>query len=114
MDPKLAAEVQSILKNQSDNKIARGAPANRSDSTVTAYIRQLSHVYKEGEFGPEIMEKLQWIESSDAVIAVIEGLTTRNGELLKALTEGNYAASIAILTQHLGALSAQGKYTSYI
>jgi hypothetical protein len=62
MDANFEAKVRKKLKVQSPEKVLRGAPLNRSESTVSVYIRQLKTVYTAGALGPDIMEDLDWID----------------------------------------------------
>jgi hypothetical protein len=110
MDTNFEAEIRRKLKVQSPDKVLRGAPPNRSDSTVSVYIRQLKTVYASGDFGPDVMNDLDWIEDHEQVISTIESLTSRDGKLLKSLTKSNYAAPFAILA----AGETQSAYSKYM
>jgi hypothetical protein len=110
MDANFEAKVRRKLKVQCPEKVLRGAPHNRSESTVSVYIRQLKTVYTAGEFGPDIMEDLDWIDDHEQVTATIESLTSRDGKLLKFLTKSNYAAPFTILASG----EAQAAYSKYM
>ena len=110
MDANFEAEIRRKLKVQSPEKVLRGAPQNRSESTVYVYIRQLKTVYKAGGFGPDLMVDLDWIKDHEQVIATIESLTSRDGKLLKSLTKSNYANPFAILASE----EAQTAYSKYM
>jgi hypothetical protein len=110
MDSNFEAEIRRKLKVQSPKKVLRGAPPNRSDSTVSVYIRQLKTVYAAGNFGPDVMNSLDWIEDHEPVISTIESLTSRDGKLLKPLTKSNYAAPFAIFASR----ETQIAYSKYM
>jgi hypothetical protein len=114
MDAKFEARVRHLLKSKSNEKVLRGAPAKRADSTVNAYIRQISHVYAQGRLGPDIMEDLEWTKNHESVIQTIESLTLCNGTLLKPLTKSNYESPFAILAVELRDSQTQAAYACYI
>jgi hypothetical protein len=72
-------------------------PHNRSDSTVSVYIRQLKTVYTAEDFGPDIMQDLDWIDDHEQVMSTIENFMSRDSKLLKSLTKSTYAAPFTIL-----------------
>lgn len=91
-------------------------PTVRTESTLIVYIRQLRTIFGTVHPNEQLSDEdsNDWIEDHEKVIKAIEGLTDSNGEPLKPLTKGCYAAPFSILAKKKGFVDAHKAYSDYI